>query len=339
MKRIFGAAAALVTLNAGRAAEAPPTAAIANKQLHVQVYLPNAKDGFYRGTRFDWSGVVYSLQFEGHDYYGPWFTKTDPSVHDFIYQGDDIVAGPCSAVTGPVNEFKPIGWEEAKAGGTFIKIGVGALRKTENGTYDNYHLYEIADGGRWSVRRKRNSLEFTQVLNDVSSGYGYVYRKIVELTAGQPEMVLRHSIKNTGSRAIHTNVYNHNFLVLDRQAPSKGVVITLPFSIESQGPENKNLAEVQGHEIRYLQALTGREVVAMPIGGFGSEASDNQIRIDNRTLGVGMTIATDRPLESEGLWSIRSVIAMEPFIAISIEPGQEFNWTTKYEYYKGVAGH
>jgi hypothetical protein len=33
------------------------------------------------------------------------------------------------------------------------------------------------------------------------------------------------------------------------------------------------------------------------------------------------------------LWSIRSVLAMEPFIAIAIEPGQEFSWTTTYEYF------
>jgi hypothetical protein len=90
---------------------------------------------------------------------------------------------------------------------------------------------------------------------------------------------------------------------------------------------------VQDREISYLKTLTGRDTVAMPIRGFGAEPADNQIRIENRTLGAGMTISTDRPLLTESLWSIRSVIAMEPFIAISIEPGQEFTWTTKYEYY------
>ena len=46
-----------------------------------------------------------------------------------------------------------------------------------------------------------------------------------------------------------------------------------------------------------------------------------------------MTIKTDRPLAKEGLWSIRTVIAMEPYVAIDIEPGHEFSWTTEYEYY------
>src|ERR1700684_2120302 len=105
---------------------------ISNTSMQVTLYLPDAANGFYRGTRFDWSGVVGDLQYAGHSYYGPWFTKTDPDVSDFVYRGDDIVAGPCSAITGPVEEFGVLGFEEAKAGGSFLKIGVGILRKPDN---------------------------------------------------------------------------------------------------------------------------------------------------------------------------------------------------------------
>src|ERR1700751_2217844 len=91
-----------------------PSAEINNGLIRAKIYVPDARGGFYRGTRFDWSGVVYSLQAHGHDYYGPWFNKTDASVHDFVYRGTDIVAGPCSAITGPVDEFAPVGFEVAK---------------------------------------------------------------------------------------------------------------------------------------------------------------------------------------------------------------------------------
>jgi hypothetical protein len=40
-----------------------------------------------------------------------------------------LIAGPCSAITGPADEFGPIGWDDAKAGGKFVKIAVGALRR------------------------------------------------------------------------------------------------------------------------------------------------------------------------------------------------------------------
>lgn len=204
-----------------------PHAEITNGQIQAKIYLPDAKNGYYRATRFDWSGVVYSLQYNGHDYYGPWFQKTDPTVHDFVYRGPDIVASPCTAITGPVDEFAPLGWDEAKPGGSFIKIGVGALRRPDGGKYDNYRLYEIIDPGKRTVRKDRETIEFTQELTDSSSGYAYIYRKTMRLTEGKAEMVLEHSLKNTGRRTVQTSVYNHNFLVLDGQAPGPGFVITV----------------------------------------------------------------------------------------------------------------
>ena len=48
-----------------------PSAEVANGRIRAKIYLPDAQNGYYRGTRFDWSGVVYSLQYKGHNYYGP----------------------------------------------------------------------------------------------------------------------------------------------------------------------------------------------------------------------------------------------------------------------------
>jgi hypothetical protein len=338
IKNIVLLSSILSCLTPLRAAEAP-TAKIGKGPLQVKLYLPDTRSGFYRGTRFDWSGVISSLQFQGHDYYGPWFDKTDPSVHDFIYDGPQIVAGPCSATMGPVDEFNPLGWDDAKPGGTFIKIGIGALRKPDDGTaYDHYRLYEIADPGKWKFAKKKNSIGFIQTLSDKSSGYGYVYRKTVQLTDGKPEMVLQHSIKNTGSRAIRTSVYNHNFLVLDGKGPGPGVTISVPFQIQSTQPPNRDLAEIRGNQIVYLTMLKDRDTATTPLQGFSERIEDNRIRIENRELGAGMNIVADRPLESVGLWSIRSVVAMEPYISISIEPGREFTWKSTYEYYTLPAG-
>jgi hypothetical protein len=213
-----------------------PHAEITNGQIHAKIYLPDANHGYYRATRFDWSGIVYSLQYNGHGYYGPWFQKTDPKVHDFVYRGPDIVASPCTAIAGPVDEFAPFGWDEAKPGGSFVKIGVGALRRPGEGKYDNYRLYEIIDSGKRTIKRDRESIEFTQDLADASSGYAYIYPKTLRLMEGKPEMVMEHSLKNTGRRSIRTSVYNHNFLVLDGQPPGPGFVITVPFSDSDAAP-------------------------------------------------------------------------------------------------------
>jgi hypothetical protein len=311
-----------------------PTSELTNGLIQAQIYEPDAKKGYYRATRFDWSGVVYSLRYKGHNYYGSWFQAIDPGVHDFVYKGPNIVASPCTAITGPVDEFAPLGWEEAKPSRNFIKIGVGVLRKPADGNkYDNFRLYEIVDSGKWSVKKGRDFIDFIQEVTDSSSGYGYVYHKTIRLVEGRPEMLLEHNLRNSGSRAIRTSVYNHNFLVLDGQPPGPGLVITVPFQIQAGQMLNKQLAEILGNQIVYRKTLEGQEVVTTSLLGFGDASKDNEIRIEDSRVGAGMKIAADRPLSSASLWSIRSVMAMEPFVSVAIEPGNEFSWKSTYSYY------
>lgn len=46
-----------------------PEAEITNGPIRVRLYLPDANTGFYRGTRFDWSGVIADVEYAGHNYY------------------------------------------------------------------------------------------------------------------------------------------------------------------------------------------------------------------------------------------------------------------------------
>ena len=331
---LIATASALLTMNNSESAAYPKTE-ISNGLIRADIYLPDGQHGFYRGTRFDWSGVIYRLEAGGHNYYGPWFNRTAQDVHDFIYDGPDIVAGPCSASAGPVNEFAPVGYDEAKAGGTFLKIGVGLLRRDSAEPYDNYHLYELANGGKWGVHHDAAQIVFVQDMHDEASGFGYVYEKQLTLTNGKAEMVMTHRLRNIGKRAIDTTVYNHNFLVLDGQAPGPGLTISTPFNIRQPSEiKRPDLAAVRGQQILYTKELSGHDTFAMPVEGFGAGAGDNSFRIESRAAGAGMRAHTDKPLLRESLWSIRTVVAVEPFIRIQVAPGSEFDWTTTYTYYQ-----
>lgn len=315
-----------------------PQTELNNGVLKVRFYLPDARKGFYRGTRFDWSGVIGSLEYKGHQYYGPWFTKTDPKVVDFIYQGADIIAGPCSAVTGPVEEFstgdKALGFDEAKPGGTFIKIGVGVLRKPRDGAeYNRFRLYDIADTGIWKTRTTKHSIEFTQDLADPASGYGYRYRKTIRLTPGQPEMVMDHTLTNTGKRSITTSVYDHNFLVLDKQPSGPNFVVKMPFALKAKAERGNDIAEAHGNELVFRKTLQGKDTVYTHLRGFGSTATDYRFEIENKKAGASVLITGDRPLSKLVLWSIRSVLSLEPYIDATIEPGRSFSWKYTYGYY------
>ena len=67
--------------------------------------------------------------------------------------------------------------------------------------------------------------------------------------------------------------------------------------------------------------------------GFSDSPKDYDIRIENKKVGAGMRITSDRPLSNVAYWSIKTVLAIEPFQALSIAPGAEFTWNINYEYY------
>ena len=300
-----------------------PEADITNGVLKARLYLPDAANGYYRATRFDWSGQIPSLEFKGHTYFGEWNPAPyDPKLHD--------------AIMGPVEEFLTdgmgLGYADAKPGGTFIKLGVGVIRKPDDAKFQQFHTYEIVDPGKWIVKKHADSVEFTQIVKDPSSGYAYEYTKTVRLIKGKPEMVLEHRLKNTGSKAIASDVYEHNFYMIDKQPTGPDVVVGFPFDVHAAG-NFRGLAETRGKELVYLKELEGGQSAQSELTGFSSDVKDYNITEENRKTGAGVRQTADRPLVRINYWSIRTTACPEAYIRMNIEPGKEFMWKIHYEFY------
>lgn len=378
--RFFGVGTMLVFTAGLLFAQSHPSHQITNGDINATVYLPDAKNGFYRTTRFDWSGAIGSLRYKGHEYYGTWFSKiTD--IYDFGYEGPkkDVISADFTAMVGPAEEFGALGYNDVPPGGLFVKPGVGVLRRDE-ANYNHSLPYPIANGGKWDVKRSRDAVEFTHTLNEPSINFGYVYTKVVRLTPGKPQMTISHVLKNTGSKPIVTNVYNHNFTTIDKQPIGPDIEITVPWQMTRaagrggrgaargappasgasgaparQGPppvdpyapladgqrmgtqcgqaQMQSLASPQGNTLVYSKVLEGAECYQTSFTGFGADAKDNDIRIENKKAGAGVHITGDRPMTRFGYWSIRTVVSPEPYIDLNIEPGQQFAWTYTYDYY------
>lgn len=304
------------------AAEAPHTE-ISNGLIKASLYLPDADRGYYRGQRFDWSGVISRLDYAGHNYFGVWFPHYDPTLHD--------------AITGPVEEFRSkdgaLGYGEAKPGEMFIKIGVGVLVKPDDEPYTFSREYKIVNTGVWITRPAGDQVEFVQELKGVN-GYSYVYTKKVKLVKGKPELILEHSLKNTGKRAIETEVYDHDFYVIDGQPTGPASSVRFTFAPKAVS-DLKGAAEIRGHEIAYLRELKGgnEDSVATYLEGFGATPADNDIRVENSKAGAGVREVNDHPISKLYLWSIRTTVCPEAYIALSIPPKKRASWKIKYDFY------
>jgi len=291
-----------------------PRATISNAAVTVEFMLPDPEKGSYHGTRFDWSGIISSLTYKGHQYFGQWYPEHDPKIHD--------------AITGPVEEFLSndagLGYAEAKPGGLFVRIGVGAVRKPDEKAYRRFETYEIVDAGERALRRGPDWIQFSHKIN--AAGYGYDYRKTIRLN--KAGFTIEHVLKNTGPKPIDTLVYNHNFFVIDKEVVGPDMSVRFAWTPKPDKPF-QNGGEIVGQEIHYAKELQLGESVAADLSGFGAF----DFKIENRKAAAGVRITGDQPLTKLYFWSIRTVACPEPYVRIAVAPKAAFKWSIKYLLY------
>lgn len=311
----------------------PPLVQISNAKIAAAIYLPDPHTGFYRGVRFDWAGVIADLQFAGHHLYRPWFSAVDPELDDFEFRDNSIVVGRNSAITGPAEEFdEPLGYETAKPGGTFVKIGVGLLRRLDNKAYSFRTPYPLVDSGAWTTRHSKQSITFEQTFNNPAAGYGYIYTKTIRLIADTAQLVIEHRLRNVGRLAIRTRVYNHNFLTVDDQPAPSGCAIRVPYQIKPRRAPDPQLVTISGNTAEYLADLERQEPVAFGLQGFSSSPTDYDFVLTHPREQIQVRVVGDHPLTDAVVWSIRTVIAVEPFINIVADPAKKCAWSYTYTY-------
>jgi hypothetical protein len=289
-----------------------PQAEISSGDVRARLYLPDAANGYYRATRFDWAGVMPSLQYKGVEYFGQWFPRYDPKLHD--------------SIVGPVESFDPVGYDGAKPGGTFLRIGVGLLKRLDEKPVNNFYTYEIADGGKWTSKPAKDHVEFTHDLLGV-----YLYRKTVRVD--KDKLILEHALKNTGKETIETDVYNHDFYMIAGMPSGPDVTVQFPFEPRAT-QDLKGMAAVKGNSVVYTRELQPRESVYTEMEGFSDAAKEYDIRVENRTAKAGVRQTSDHGMSKLHFWSIRSTVCPEAYTHVKVEPGKEFRWKVVFEFYK-----
>ncbi len=296
----------------------PPRHVLEGGGVKLTIDLPDANTGFYRGTRFDWSGVVATAEVGGHTVFGYWKATHDPANHD--------------DVPGTAEEFghdEPLGYAAAPVGGTFVKIGVGELVKPQEPKYRFFHNYTIAKPGTWQVTTGDGWVEFRQELHH-PSGYGYRYVKRVELAPRG--FVIRRTLANTGTRPIDTDHYSHHFLTVDGDPIGPNYALRFPFPPRATDLAGlRDIAAIRGDRLVFLKPLVQGSVQSQ-IAGFGDQAGDNRVSVEHAASGVVLRIVNDRPLTKVNVWSVKTTLCPEPFVQIMAEPGRETTWATRYEF-------
>ena len=159
-----------------------------------------------------------SLNWSGHEYFGQWFEKYDPKIHD--------------AITGPVEEFLTddagLGYAEAKPG-EVVRADRRRRRPQAGGAaYRRFETYEIVDHGKWSAKTSPDR----DRVHPRARGTPTATATSIARRSGSSgdTLVLEHRLENTGRKTIATSVYDHNFFTLDGQTTGPDAAVTFPRS-------------------------------------------------------------------------------------------------------------
>ena len=294
---------------------------LSNGIIKLNIYLPDPEKGYYRSTRFDWSGVISQAEYKGHTYFGEWKTTHDPG------NNDDIVGPVEEFRTGSFDEPNSLGYKEAKPGEPFIKIGIGLLEKIEEPTYRFWYPYKIIIAGKWKISYGKDWIEFQQDFQGVS-GWSYLYTKKITLSKDKPEFTIAHSLKNTGIKSLETSQYNHNFFIIDGTSIGTDYVLKFPFEVKMKR-DVKSFLEAKGNELYFVKNLEN-EAPFTELEGFSNDAKDYNITVLNKKTGAGVIIKGDNPIAHLNFWTVKTTVCPEPFVAMNLAPKEQKDWNITY---------
>jgi hypothetical protein len=298
-----------------------PELKLSNDAVRMVLYLPDAEKGYYRGQRFDWSGLIARADWGKHTFYGEFRKGGDPAGHDHV--------------AGPAEEFSmedPPGYDEAKPGQTFMKIGVGLLERPADEKDPNYGFwkaYKIVKAPPWDVTATKDSVTFRQDCR-ADRGWGYAYTKTIRLTGEPPGFVIEHTLKNTGTKTIDTTQYNHNFTVIDREHVGPDTRIKFGAAAPTIDVTKAGKAEFTDGYLSVPEKLKGS--LWVQLGGLKGTVQENDILIENTKAGAGVHIKGDLPILKIVVYGESDSICPEPFVKIKVEPGKEMKWQWNYTF-------
>jgi len=282
---------------------------IKNKRLTVTLQRPGS---VYRRSRFDWGAIVSSVILDDNVN----FCSKEATGDNLGTEG-----------TGLTFEFginKAVGYDEAKPGEFFPKIGVGFLKRESQDDYDFFHDYEIKPVDI-SVKQDEN-VHFSQQ-SPILNGYGWILDRSISIN--ENHLVIDTSLKNSGEKRIITNEYCHNFLKLGENPVDASYLLSMNREVrlsESKGvvQHGKNSISPDGAPDSWLYCATEKI----------DDSGEFHWKLTHQESGISVGCEEKFNVSRFALWGMKHVISPEFFIEIDLKPQESLAWSRCYSFEK-----
>jgi hypothetical protein len=288
-----------------------PRQILRTASLQAEVALFAKHNGYYRGGRFERAGTVYSLRQKDTEFFTSFTPERNPLLND--------------NVGGTAGEFRdPLGYDQAAVGEEFIKIGVGRFIKSHARQYsvsDACWPVEIFD---WQQRIGEHDITFTQRVSH--NGWGYEYSKVISLSEQRQALIIRYRLKNTGTKAIRSNHYCHNFTSFNRLPITHENYLVANTAFTTQFPTSPAKGvRFNGNRMTIAHSPSTTFSRLIP------EEPLTSITLCNNLIPTALRIIAPKPLQSCSIYIDSRVICPEFFVAINLDPSEECSWQREWQ--------
>lgn len=313
---------------------------IRSNRLMVEIAAPGT---VYHRTRFDWTGFITQVTLDGR--------------HTFCVPEDYNPAAGTGGI-GLCNEFgieKTIGYDDAKPGQTFPKLGIGLLTRHDDQPYNFFRPYDIAQP--FPIRIDAASQQARFVVDPLDCR-GYATRLTKTVSVEENCLQIAYHLENVGSRPIATHEYCHNFVAIDQQPVGPAYQLRFPFQVTFEEIHETyrgllppllrsiipsfilkrlvkrslrmDVLDINDQQVSW-KFTPVRPFYCRPLGY--SKTDQPQWELIYTPSGVGMREYDDFAPTRVTLWGTGHVVSAEIFNDINLSPGQSQSWLRRYEFF------
>lgn len=336
--------------------------------MSVKVFMPTFGDfketDYYQGSRFEHGSMIGDIMFgDNRKVYGRglWRTPHDPGwpesgvgLASEFGCGDN---GETCIGKGDITNGV-LGYDSAKNGDPFLKIGVGALIKgscpdCSGDTYNFNSPYKFYRTPKWSVLPSPGANEISFVSEESLGDYGYRIQKTIRLDGNV--LTVRTLLSNAGKKQFTTPWYSHHFFSGDDVSLGPGYGLDLglsEFGLKSGTAVFKQpgLGTWSGDLNDYVDVLAAKDgSISMNV----KKAIPDGVRLKANFLDENMPTLTDGSftirapngvsvferipelqtqsrnpfIYAYNVYIEKGTLSPEPMLLLYLQPGETTSWT------------
>ena len=294
-----------------------------SSRLRATLYLPDPALGYYRGTRFDWSGVDRQPDVERARVLRPVVRALRP----------DAPRRDHRAGRGVPDRRFGAGLRGGEAGRAVRPHRRRRRpRKPDESAYQRFATYDIVDPGKWTVDERRGPDRVRRTSCSDTGGYAYVYRKTLRREGDT--LVLEHSPGEHRPQA-HRDQRLQPQLLHARQPDRPGLTSSCGSrSRRGRAAAQRRWPRSSGNEVWFLRPFEAKQTVFTEVDGFGGARRTTTSSIENRRPAPACASPAIARCRSCCSGRPGRPSCPEPYIDMSVAPGTKSAWRITYEFYE-----